>query len=442
LASRTGIIGSVPFSIAGRGNFLAGSGGFGAALAFILALAPLASALSDFLEDAEEKFSFSAFDGRLRLKLSGILDLETYEVDKPAPALIYTDNHFLFNPRLTLYLDAQLTPAFYFFVQARADRGFDPSDNGAQVRLDEYVLRVAPLAEKTFPRIQIGKFATVVGNWVRRHDSWDNPLINAPLAYENLLGLWDSVAPPSVATIFFWGHVPFDGVRKFGDGYSDKIYRIPLIWGPSYATGLSVVGALDKFDYAFEIKNAALSSRPESWDLTRNNFDHPTFSGRVGFKPNIMWDLGVSGSIGPYLQPEASSTLPMGDSIGDFKQVVLGQDVTFAWRYFQLWAEVFEARFELPDIGNADLLSYYVEAKYKITPELFVAARWNQQLYGDLPYRGKPARWGNDAWRVDAAIGYRFSAYLQLKLQGSYTHHDEDVQEGERLIAAQLTLKF
>ena len=415
---------------------------FAAAMAALFVMAAGRGLRAEFLEDAEEKLSFSAFEGRLRLKLSGTLDLEAYGVDKPAPALIYTDDNFLFNPRLTLYLDAQLTPAFYLFVQARADRGFDPSDNGAQVRLDEYALRIAPLQQEAFPRIQIGKFATAVGNWVRRHDSWDNPFINAPLPYENLLSLWDSVAPPSVETIFFWGHVPFDGVKKFGDGYSDKIYRIPLIWGPSYASGLSIAGAIDKFDYVFEIKNASLASRPESWDLTRNNFDHPTFSGRVGFKPNIMWDLGVSGSIGPYLQPEASSTLPVGDSIGDFKQIVLGQDVTFAWRYFELWAEVFEARFELPDIGNADLLSYYVEAKYKITPQLFVAGRWNQQLYGDLPFRGKPARWGNDAWRVDAAIGYRFSAYLQLKLQGSYTHHDEDVQEGERLIAAQLTLRF
>jgi len=75
---------------------------------------------------------------------------------------------------------------------------------------------------------------------------------------------------------------------------------------------------------------------------------------------------------------------------------------------------VFETRFEVPNVGNADLLSYYLEAKYKITPQLFVAARWNQQLYGTVPYNGKSTRWGNDAWRVDAALGYRFSAYLQL----------------------------
>jgi hypothetical protein len=406
---------------------------------FLIALSP--DIRAEYLEDLDRALSYSAFDGRIRLRLSGTLDLETYGVYEPAPPHIYTKDDFLFNPRLTVYLDANLTRAFYVFVQARFDRGFDPSDGGAQVRLDEYALRIAPFSDKYVPRIQIGKFATVVGNWVRRHDSWDNPFIDAPLAYNNLLSVWDIAAPDSADTLLYWGHVPFDNVTKFG-GYYDKPYRIPLIWGSSYASGVSIIGAIDKLDYAFEIKNAALSSRPESWDLTRNDFDHPTFSGRIGFKPNIMWDVGFSGSVGPYLAPEAAYSLPKGDSIGDYNQILLGQDMSFALHHFQLWAEVFEARFEIPNVGNADLLSYYVEAKYKITPQCYVAGRWNQQLYGEVPYRGSNAQWGNDAWRIDAAIGYRFTEYLQLKLQASYTHHDQDVQEGERLIGAQLTLKF
>jgi hypothetical protein len=429
------------FLTSGRSGFRAGRQARASVLAALLLMAPHSGADAEYLEDLDRTLSYSAFEGQIRLRLSGTLDLETYEIDHPAPALIYTKDDFLFNPRLTVYLDAHLTRAFYVFVQARFDRGFDPSDRGAQVRLDEYAVRIAPWEEKEFPRVQIGKFATVVGSWVRRHDSWDNPFIDAPLPYDNLLSLWDIEAPDTVETLLYWGHVPFDGVTRFG-GYTYKPNRIPLIWGPSYASGLSILGAIDQLDYAFEIKNASLSSRPETWDLTRNDFDHPTFSGRVGFKPNIMWDLGVSGSVGPYLQPEASYTLSKGESIGDYNQILLGQDISFALHHFQLWAEVFEARFEVPNVGDADLLSYYVEAKYKLTPQLYVAGRWNQQLYGDVPFHGGSTRWGNDAWRVDAAIGYRFTAYLQLKLQASFMHYDEDVQEGERLIATQLTLKF
>jgi hypothetical protein len=40
--------------------------------------------------------------------------------------------------------------------------------------------------------------------------------------------------------------------------------------------------------------------------------------------------------------------------------------------HLQLWAEFYEARFEVR-IGNADTFSYYLEAKYKITSQLFGA---------------------------------------------------------------------
>src|SRR6266550_4310834 len=47
----------------------------------------------------------------------------------------------------------------------------------------------------------------------------------------------------------------------------------PVIWGPSYASGISVSGRLGRFDYAVEMKNASLSSRPESWYITENGFE-------------------------------------------------------------------------------------------------------------------------------------------------------------------------
>jgi hypothetical protein len=42
-------------------------------------------------------------------------------------------------------------------------------------------------------------------------------------------------------------------------------------------------------------------------------------------------------------------------------------------------------------------------------------------------------------WRIDDALGYRFTNYLQGKLQYSFSHQDS-AQEGEHLVATQLTL--
>ena len=141
--------------------------------------------IDDFFDRLDSALTVSAVQDKLRTRLSGTIDLEAYHFEQPAPGLINSGIDNLFNPRLTLFLDAQYGSQIYFFAQSRLDRGFDPSDRGAQVRLDEYALRITPCDDGRFT-LQIGKFATVIGNWVLRHLSWENPFIDAPLVYENV----------------------------------------------------------------------------------------------------------------------------------------------------------------------------------------------------------------------------------------------------------------
>src|SRR6185436_15908925 len=108
----------------------------------------------------------------------------------PAPGVIRADENDLFNPRLTLFLDAQLGTHVYVFAQSRVDRGYDPGYEHTEIRLDEYALRLTPWNDGRLS-LQLGKFGTVVGNWSARHGAWTNAFINAPLAYEHLTGVWD-----------------------------------------------------------------------------------------------------------------------------------------------------------------------------------------------------------------------------------------------------------
>src|SRR2546430_13304757 len=116
-------------------------------------------------------------------------------------------------------------------------------------------------------------------------------------------------------------------------------------------------------------------------------FPYTTLFRSLGFRPNEAWNLGFSASEGPYFRREAETTLPPGRDIGDYREFVLGQDAGFAWRHVQVWVEFYEVRFEVPRVGNADTFAYYVEAKYKFTPQFFGAIRWNQQLFGDELWR-------------------------------------------------------
>ena len=379
----------------------------------------------DFVDRVDEALTVSALKGRFRARVSGTLDLEYYHLDQPTSGLIDTKLHDLFNPRLTLFLDAQFGPHLYAFVQSRADRGIDPADKGARMRLDEYALRFTPWDDGRMS-VQIGKFAPVIGNWMSRHLSWDNPFVTAPIPYDYVTAISDIEVAKSKP--------------DFIAGQSSGSYEYnPIIWSAAYGTGVSVSGQLGKFEYAAEAKNAALSSRPESWDATDTGLDHPTVNARVGIRPNHLWRLGVSASYGPYMRKETEPALPSGRGIGDYHQMLLGQDISFEWHHLQIWAEVYESRFQVPNVGNADTLAYYLEVKYKFTPELFGALRWNQQLFSDL---SDGSAWGRDVWRMDAAIGYRFTAHTQLKLQHSLEHETTAPRGYRNTFAAQFTLRF
>ena len=396
-------------------------------LGSLLAAAPLRA--EGLLDRLDEALTFSLADDAVRLRLSGLMDLEYYHFTQPAPGLLGSSDTELLNPRLTLFCDAQIGPHVYAFVQARVDRGFDPWDQPAEMRLDEYAIRVTPWEDGRLS-VQAGRFGTVIGNWVERHHSWENPFITAPLIYENVTPIYDGEAPPSAS--------------DFLAGIVDSKYEYnPVIWGPSYATGVSVSGKLGPFEYAAELKNASLSSRPETWDATHSGFSHPALSARFGYKPNAMWNFGVSGSDGSYLLREAASELPRGTGIGDYRQQLISQDISFAWHHWQLWAEFFESRFQVPHIGNADSFAYYIEAKYKFSPRWFAALRWNQQFFSNVSNGdGGSVPWGHDINRLDAALGFRPTAHSQFKLQYSVEAERHGPRDLGHLIAVQFTIRF
>jgi hypothetical protein len=398
------------------------------------------NAADDFFDRVEDSLTFADTKGQMRARLSGTLDLEGYHFQPPAPGLLYTESENLFSPRLSLFLDAQFGSSVYVFAQARADRGFDPGDEYWQLRLDEFAIRFSASNEGRF-NVQVGKFATVVGNWVGRHGSWDNPFISAPLVYENLTGIWDTAAANSVDTLLRWAHMKpsflIDGEKE------DKERRLPIIWGPSYGSGMAISGRIERFEYALELKNVSLASRPDSWKAANVQWQNPTLSGRIGFRPNEAWNLGLSASSGSYLLPSAEPTLAPGYKLDEYRELVLGQDVSFAWHHFQLWTEIYAARFKIPRVGDADTVSYYAEAKYKFTAQFFGAVRWNQQVYGTLiDSTGLHTPWGRNIWRIDFAPAYRFTPHMQLKFQYSLQRTGGTTTDWNNIFSLQATVRF
>ncbi|MBI2512488.1 MAG: hypothetical protein HYV96_10935 [Opitutae bacterium] len=409
------------------------------ALVFLGVVPACASAWDDeWLDRLDATLTRAADDGAWRARLSGVVEVNYYRFDQPAPGLIEAQGRSLFDPRLVLFLDAQAGARCYFFAQARLDGGFDPGAHDGGVRLDEYALRIrAGEAERLV--FQVGKFATVVGQWVKRHQAWDNPFVFAPLAYENPTGIFDETAARSATVLRSWAHVGVPFAPAPGDEY-----RVPVIWGPSYASGASVAGRSEHFDYALELKNTALSSRPEAWDATHTQWQNPAWHARLGWRPDLRWNFGVSFGAGAYLRDSAARTLPAGRSLADYRQTTLGFDASFAWRHWQLWAEGYRARFAIPGVGDADTFVGFIEAKYKFTPQLFGAVRWNRQTFGDVPddVTRRPLPWGADESRLDFAAGYRFTPHTELKLECDLERGRAGTGGGATTFAAQFVLRF
>lgn len=394
----------------------------------------------DWLEASGEHLQFHSANGNLRARVGVLLELEAQHRDDPVAEIPAGDEAWLFAPRLTLNLDLQAGESTYLFVQARADRGFDAYDQPLEVRLDEYAVRFALLPHGRL-NLQAGKFATVVGNWVARHDTRRNPFITAPLPYENLTSIWDLKPPPTAAKLLEWAHV-----KPLTPGSSvllDKAFRLPVIWGPAYAHGIALSGAWGKFTGAVELKTAGISSRPADWRHASLGERKPALGARLGWRPNEMWDLGLSYSEGEYLNHGATALVPAGFSRHDYQQRVWAQDVSFAWHRFQFWAEAFATEFAVPHFAKLHTFAYYLEAKYKFSATFSTAVRWNQQTFGDLPVGGGVSLpWSRETWRIDVAPTWRLGSHSQLKLQGSLRHERPAVEEVTTAWAVQYSFWF
>jgi hypothetical protein len=398
----------------------------------------------EVLERLGERLDFSLAGGAVQVALRGSLELEGYAISDPVADLVSGRKETFLKPRFTLYLDTQLAGRGYLFGQLKVDRGFDvfSVDEKTELRLDEFALRYelsAPGSGRLF--LQAGKFATVVGNWARRHPAWENSFITAPLPYDALTGIWDVSPVPNADVLLSWAHV-----RPVGSGamvLDDKHLRVPVVWGPAYGQGVAMAGRSGRLDYAVELKAVGLSSRPERWDQGFGGVERPTISARVGFRPDPAWDVGLSFSRGEYLDRSPHANIPTGYDRHDYLETVLAWDLSFAWRHFQFWAEIYAARFDVPRVADNKTVSGYMETKYRFTPRFSTALRLAGQVYGHVPGSAGPGlRAGRQTWRLELAPAWRLTSQAQIKLQYGVQQERPSREDMTQSLAVQLAVRF
>lgn len=389
----------------------------------------LPETITDSLDRVDDALTYQSPDGKFYAHFSGQVDLTGYYFDGQPFGIIFSNpqNNFLFSPRLTLNLNAAYANRLFFYAKLRWDNGIDPGYLDNSVRLDEIFLRAAVIPSHL--DLQVGKFATVFGSWASHHDSWNDPFITGPLPYDQVTSVLDGFVLPSAAAFATLRNVP-DNLETW----------VPVIWGPVYLPGAAAFVTYGDYDLAVSGTTQSLSSRPDYWSTL--TFNRPSFNGRVGWRPDAAWNLGVSGSIGPYLSAQAAQFLPPGVSLGGFDQISTGGDAAWSYRAWQVSGEFIFSRFQVPNVGNADTFSWYIQTRYQLTAQLDAAVRWNQQVYNQVNTATGPQNWDNNEMRADFALDYKWDNHVLTKLQYSWQHQSASFQNGKQLLALELTVRF
>ena len=163
-------------------------------------------------------------------------------MDQPAPGLIFSTAISL-SPRLRLFLDGQIGPNIYVFAQTRGSRLRPCSDDGAQIRLDEYFVRYTPVKN-----INLRGRTPASGRQLSPGMIPGRTLfINAPLPYEHLTVSGTLWSPEDTDELLECTSCRRITTAAIG---SDNTAAFYSIWGPSYASGVAASGACGRFDYA------------------------------------------------------------------------------------------------------------------------------------------------------------------------------------------------
>lgn len=363
--------------------------------------------------------------------IGGSLENTLWLSNDVPPAFLEFDDGYFFNPRLSLSLDYQPDPHFFFHATLRADRGFDPGTRpDGEVRLDELMIRYRPFGENSL-NFQVGKFPTVVGNWVPNHNYYDDPFLLAPLPYSAINGVHvNNPNGSSPQAIENRSNTPGSTIHSLKENWSS------IIWGPAYSNGFSIFGSSETLDYAFEVRNASLGAQPSEWDFGDGDFTTPTLSARLGYRPDAAWAFGLSCSHGYYLNTNASDVLPSGTDRSDFTQSLVGLDMRWAHHDWILSGEAFYTTYNTLH-EDFHTFSYYLQARYKAAPGLWLAGRFGQTVSDEVSVpSGGESSWAPDLIRAELALGWRITPELLLKTQYAYTFVSNDVSEPSQNLAA------
>jgi hypothetical protein len=301
-------------------------------------------------------------------------------------------------------------------------------------------VRVRPWANVPLD-LQAGLIPPSFGAYGRRgYQASDNALAGYPLAYQYLTALRPDAVPATLGDLV--------GMRARGwrltypIGSQEPGPGVPLVSAFRWDTGIQGHWQGNLLDVTASVTTGTLAD-PQGSD----NNDGKQLSGRVALRPLAGLVIGGSAARGDFFDSAVIDALPAG-SYGSPAQTAYGADAEYSRDRWLVRGELVWSHWELPIVAretstDLDALGAWVEARYRVTPRIVVAARFDRLGFSRV--EAGPAfspTWDARVRRYEVDGSYYLQRNLAVRL--AVQHND---REGGRVtertyIAGQLAYWF
>ena len=335
--------------------------------------------------------------------------------------------------RVDLTTALTINPHFSVLAEIR-------DENVDTLRVYAAYLRIRPWADHAFD-IQAGRIPPTFGAFARRTYAADNPLIGYPLAYQYLTSLRADALPWSADELLRMRGRGWLVNYTIGDTEAEN--GVPLVSAFRWDTGVQLHAAARLIDATISVTTGTISN-PR---LTDDN-SGPQVAGRVSARPVTGLVLGLSGARGPFVSSTASRGAVGEGRDSAFTQTAFGGDVEYSRDYYLLRAETVWSEWKIPAVAAPLVdrplraLATYVEGRYKLRPDLYIAARADHLGFSDVVGSSGPQSWDAPVTRLEIGAGYSLQRNLLLKFSVQRNTRDGGRPTQATLPSAQIVYWF
>jgi hypothetical protein len=313
------------------------------------------------------------------------------------------------------------------------------SDNLDAPRVYALYLRLRPWAGREVD-LQAGLVPPVFGAFPRRRYATDNPLPSLPLAYQYLTNLREDAVPSRSEELVAQRG---DGWRvRYPVGSTEAGPGLPLVNAERWDAGLQLRVGREPLSLAVAVTQGTLC-----YPRVSDDNDGKQVSLRLAWTPSPALVVGASGAMGEFLAREVQDVLPA-SAQGTYRQKAAGLDLQWSHGYWIVRGEAVWSRWTLPALDATrieeplDALGLFAEARYKLRPGLYLAARAEHLGFSELPSAVGLQTWDAPVTRVEAGAGWAPRRHVLLKASWQHNWRDGGTVKESDLVAGQVVLWF